>query len=226
MVPGVGSWQAVRMGRNNKETQRGVIPNNTRADQFASVQNNPNKENQPKSHRSGGGSSFFKKKSARRAKSLGKDHWDEVIFSNAATKFPAYERVVLRFVRPVIIFGPLADVARDRLVKEKGGKFQSPEAEGRRDDNKSSGSGIIKLGAIRDIMDKGRHCALDVTHNAVDRLNYAQCCPIVVFLRAESKHAVKELRERFARNSSKSSRKLHEQAVKLEKTYSLMRILK
>ena len=28
------------------------------------------------------------------------------------------------------------------------------EAEGRRDDNKSSGSGIIKLGAIRDIMDK------------------------------------------------------------------------
>ena len=30
------------------------------------------------------------------------------------------------FVRPVVIFGPLADVARDRLVKEKGGKFQSP----------------------------------------------------------------------------------------------------
>ena len=52
----------------------------SRADQFASIQNNPDKENQPKSHRSGGGSSFFKKKSARRAKSLGKDHWDEVIF--------------------------------------------------------------------------------------------------------------------------------------------------
>ena len=31
------------------------------------------------------------------------------------------------------------------------------EAEGRRDDNKSSGSGIIKLGAIRDIMDKVKY---------------------------------------------------------------------
>ena len=69
-------------------------------------------------------------------------------------------------------------------------------------------------------MFQGRHCALDVTPNAVDRLNYAQYCPIVVFLRAESKHAVKELRERFARNSNKSSRKLYEQAVKLEKAYS------
>ena len=30
------------------------------------------------------------------------------------------------FVRPVVIFGPLADVARDRLVREKSDKFESP----------------------------------------------------------------------------------------------------
>lgn len=61
---------------------------------------------------------------------------------------------------------------------------------------------------------------LDVTPNAVDRLNFAQYAPIVVFLRAESKHAVKELRQRWARHSIKSHRKLYEQAVHLEKSYS------
>ena len=39
----------------------------------------PDKENVPgKGGRAGG--SFFKKKTARRAKSLGKDHWEDVIF--------------------------------------------------------------------------------------------------------------------------------------------------
>lgn len=46
-----------------------------RAEQLASAQN-PDKENSSKSR----GGSFFKKRTARRAKSLGKDHWDDVIF--------------------------------------------------------------------------------------------------------------------------------------------------
>lgn len=67
---------------------------------------------------------------------------------------------------------------------------------------------------------QGKHCILDVTPNAVDRLNYAQYSPIVIFLRADSKHTVKELRAKLARSSNKSPRKLYEQAVKLEKLYS------
>lgn len=55
-------------------------------------------------------------------------------------------------------------------------------------------SGIIRLSAIRDIMGRGKHALLDITPNAVDRLNYAQFYPIVIFLRAESKHIIKELR--------------------------------
>jgi tight junction protein 1 len=55
-------------------------------------------------------------------------------------------------------------------------------------------SGIIRLSAIREIMDRGKHALLDITPNAVDRLNYAQFYPIVIFLRAESKHIIKELR--------------------------------
>ena len=55
-------------------------------------------------------------------------------------------------------------------------------------------SGIIRLSAIRDIMDHGKHALLDITPNAVDRLNYAQFYPIVILLRAESKQVIKNLR--------------------------------
>ena len=55
-------------------------------------------------------------------------------------------------------------------------------------------SGIVRLSAIRDLVDKGRHALLDITPSAVDKLNYAQFYPVVIFLRADSKHTVKELR--------------------------------
>ena len=61
------------------------------------------------------------------------------------SKFPAYERVVLKageyeitvkmytsyfiivtMVRPVVLFGPLADIARDRLLKEYPDRFELP----------------------------------------------------------------------------------------------------
>ena len=54
-----------------------------RAQQIVTAQQSSDKENTPlKSGRPVGrqSGSFFKKKVARRAKSLGKDHWDDVIF--------------------------------------------------------------------------------------------------------------------------------------------------
>lgn len=60
-------------------------------------------------------------------------------------------------------------------------------------------SGIIRLSAIREIMDRGKHALLDITPNAVDRLNYAQFYPIVIFLKAETKHVIKELRAGVAK---------------------------
>ncbi|ELU09381.1 hypothetical protein CAPTEDRAFT_221876 [Capitella teleta] len=236
----VGSWQAIRVDHNNQDTARkGIIPNHNRAEQLALAQNldKDNTDTMSRDPRAGprSGGSFFKKK-ARRAKSLNKDHWDDVIFggagrknpnrkprsANPVSKFPAYERVVLQdcsFIRPVVIFGPLSDVARDKLIRDFPEWFESPQAQNGRRDEGSRRSGIIKLGAIRSIIDKRRHAVLDVTPNAVDRLNYAQYAPICVYLRAESKNAVKELRQRWASQSSKSPRKLYEQAVKLEKNY-------
>lgn len=52
-----------------------------------------------------------------------------MVFGDSISKFPAYERVVLRhpgFVRPVVLFGPVSDIARDKLLKDFPDKFSSP----------------------------------------------------------------------------------------------------
>lgn len=72
-----------------------------------------------------------------------------------------------------------------------------PESENQMEQGSSKsikGSGIIRLSAIREVMDRGKHALLDITPNAVDRLNYAQFYPIVIFLKAETKQVIKEMR--------------------------------
>ena len=57
------------------------------------------------------------------------EHWDDILFSDCTSKFPAYERVVLKhpgFTRPVILFGPIADIAREKMLKDFPDKFISP----------------------------------------------------------------------------------------------------
>ncbi|XP_055873849.1 tight junction protein ZO-1-like isoform X3 [Biomphalaria glabrata] len=218
-----GSWLAIKLSEDPAENKKGTIPNSKTAEILKSQQGEDNnKENFPNRGRG----SLFKRKTSRRSKSLGKDHWDEVIFdeeeeAGLGTKFPAYERVVLRepgFVRPVVIFGAIADIAREKLLNENPDKFESPQIE------KPSTTGekktaIIRLGAIREAIAQHKHCLLDVTPQNVDRLNYAQYNPIVIFLKADSKQSIKDVRSRW-KNSSRNPRKLLEQSEKLEKTYS------
>lgn len=71
-------------------------------------------------------------------------------------------------------------------------EMESQMEESGNKNNKSSG--IIRLSAIREVMDRGKHALLDITPNAVDRLNYAQFYPIVIFLKAETKQVIKEMR--------------------------------
>ncbi|XP_076666859.1 zonula occludens-like protein polychaetoid isoform X1 [Andrena cerasifolii] len=220
----VGSWQVFRIGRNNQEVQKGIIPNKARAEELATAQFNATKKEMSASESRG---SFFRRRrsSHRRSKSLGRDHWDDVVFSDSVSKFPAYERVILRhpgFVRPVVLFGPVADLAREKLLKDFPDKFTSPQMENQLDDSvgkNTKSSGIIRLSAIREVMDRGKHALLDITPNAVDRLNYAQFYPIVIFLKAETKQIVKEMRAGIPKSAYKSSKKLLEQCQKLDKIW-------
>jgi len=220
----VGSWQVYRIGRNNQEILKGIIPNKARAEELATAQFNANKKET--SHGESRGSFFRRRRNShRRSKSLSKDHWDDVVFGDSVSKFPAYERVVLRhpgFMRPVVLFGPVADLAREKLLKDFPDKFSSPHLDSNIEEVAKSAktSGIIRLSAIREIMDRGKHALLDITPNAVDRLNYAQFYPIVVFLKADTKHVVKELRVGMSKAVHKSSKKLFEQSLKVEKAWS------
>ncbi|XP_022221137.2 tight junction protein ZO-1 isoform X3 [Drosophila obscura] len=217
----VGSWQVLKIGRGHQEMQRGVIPNKSRAEELATAQFNATKKEMNANESRG---NFFRRRRSthRRSKSLSRENWDDVVFSDSISKFPAYERVVLRhpgFVRPVVLFGPVSDLARERLAKDFPDKFSTPL----QDDDKSATSGkcrIVRLSNIRDVMDRGKHALLDITPNAVDRLNYAQFYPVVIFLKTDSKHVIKQLRHGLPKAAHKSSKKLLEQCQKLERVWS------
>ncbi|KAM7359564.1 zonula occludens-like protein polychaetoid isoform 5-T5 [Cochliomyia hominivorax] len=216
----VGSWQVLKIGRGHQEMQRGVIPNKARAEELATAQFNATKKEMNANESRG---NFFRRRRSthRRSKSLSRENWDDVVFSDSISKFPAYERVVLRhpgFVRPVVIFGPISDLAREKLAKDFPDKFSTPL----QDDDKTNNSKcrIVRLSNIRDIMDRGKHALLDITPNAVDRLNYAQFYPIVLFCKTDSKHVIKQLRQGMPKAAHKSSKKLLEQCQKLERVWS------
>ncbi|XP_065722423.2 tight junction protein ZO-3 isoform X12 [Drosophila suzukii] len=220
----VGSWQVLKIGRGHQEMQRGVIPNKSRAEELATAQFNATKKEMNANESRG---NFFRRRRSthRRSKSLSRENWDDVVFSDSISKFPAYERVVLRhpgFVRPVVLFGPVSDLARERLAKDFPDKFSTPL----QDDDKSAGTAtsgkcrIVRLSNIRDVMDRGKHALLDITPNAVDRLNYAQFYPVVIFLKTDSKHVIKQLRHGLPKAAHKSSKKLLEQCQKLERVWS------
>ncbi|XP_026735632.1 tight junction protein ZO-1-like isoform X9 [Trichoplusia ni] len=217
----VGAWQVYRIGRNNQEVQKGTIPNKARAEELATAQFNATKKEMSGND---GKHNFFRRRRSthRRSKSLGKEHWDEVVLSDSISKFPAYERVVLKqpgFVRPVIVLGAVADIARERLLTESPDKFSSPKMDSTLEDTKTKSTGIIRLSSIRTVMERGKHALLDITPNAVDRLNYAQFYPIVIFLKADNKHIIKQLRAGLPKSAHKSSKKLLEQCQHMERVW-------
>ncbi|KAM7010494.1 tight junction protein 1 isoform 1-T1 [Passerculus sandwichensis] len=210
----LGSWLAIRIGKNHKEVERGIIPNKNRAEQLASVQ-----YTLPKTA-GGDRADFWRFRGLRSSKRNLRKSREDLSAQPVQTKFPAYERVVLReagFLRPVTIFGPIADVAREKLAREEPDIFQIAKSEPRDAGTDQRSSGIIRLHTIKQIIDRDKHALLDVTPNAVDRLNYAQWYPIVVFLNPDSKQGVKTMRMRLCPESRKSARKLYERAHKLRK---------
>ncbi|KAJ8272254.1 hypothetical protein COCON_G00111130 [Conger conger] len=210
----LGSWLAIRIGKNHQEVERGIIPNKNRAEQLSSVQ-----YTLPKTA-GGDRADFWRFRGLRSSKRNLRKSREDLSAQPVQTKFPAYERVVLReagFLRPVVIFGPIADVGREKLAREEPDVFELAKSEPRDAGSDQRGSGIIRLHTIKQIIDRDKHAVLDITPNAVDRLNYAQWYPIVVFLNPDTKQGVKHMRTRLCPESRKSARKLYERAVKLRK---------
>uniref|UniRef100_A0A8C4IQY0 Tight junction protein 2 n=1 Tax=Dicentrarchus labrax TaxID=13489 RepID=A0A8C4IQY0_DICLA len=212
----LGNWLAIRVGKEKQLLEKGIIPNKSRAEQMASVQS---------SHKvvAGDRADFWRLRGQRslKRKDLRKSR-ENLSSQTLATRFPAYERVVLReagFRRPVVLFGAIADAANEKLASEMPDLFVIAKTEPK-DAGSEKSSGVVRLNTIRQIIEQDKHALLDVTPKAVDTLNYTQWYPIVIFFNPDSKHGIKAMRQRIAPNSNRSARKLYEQAVKLRKTCS------
>ncbi|XP_075903398.1 tight junction protein ZO-2b isoform X2 [Nelusetta ayraudi] len=212
----LGNWLAVRVGKDKQLLEKGIIPNKSRAEQMASVQS---------SHKAAAGdrADFWRLRGQRslKRKDLRKGK-ESLSGQTLATRFPAYERVVLReagFRRPVVLFGAIADAANEKLASEMPDLFAIAKTEPK-DAGSEKSSGVVRLNTIRQIIEQDKHALLDVTPKAVDTLNYTQWYPIVIFFNPDNKHGIKAMRLRIAPNSNRSARKLYEQAVKLRKTCS------
>ncbi|KAM5194774.1 tight junction protein 2 isoform 2-T2 [Mantella aurantiaca] len=210
----LGSWLSVRIAN---ELEKGLIPSKSRADQLASVQN---------AQRSAAGdrADFWKNRAQRSGakKNVKKSRDDLASLSLISTRFPSYEKVMLReagFKRPVVLFGPIADVAMEKLSNDMPDLFHIAKTEPK-DAGSDRASGVVRLNTVRQIIEQNKHALMDVTPKAVDLLNYTQWFPIVVLLNPDSKQGVKTMRQKLCPQSNKSSRKLYEQANKLKKTCS------
>uniref|UniRef100_UPI00398ED1E7 tight junction protein ZO-2a isoform X1 n=2 Tax=Pristiophorus japonicus TaxID=55135 RepID=UPI00398ED1E7 len=213
----LGNWLAVRIGPDNiKQLEKGIIPNKSRAEQMSNVQNVQRVTSSDRGD-------FWRSRGQRAAmkKNLRKSREDLTAIP-VGTKFPAYEKVVLReagFRRPVVLFGPIADVATEKLATELPASYKTAKTEPR-DAGAEKSTGVVRLNTVRQIIEEDKHALLDVTPKAVDLLNYTQWYPIVIFFNPDSKQGVKTMRQRLNPGSTKSSKKLYDQAVKLRKSCS------
>ncbi|XP_070844689.1 tight junction protein ZO-2a isoform X5 [Chaetodon trifascialis] len=213
----LGNWLAIRSDKDNQLLEKGIIPNKSRAEQMSNVQN---------AARAASGNDrgdFWRLRGQRAAKKkdLRKSR-EDLSAAPVATRFPAYERVVLReagFKRPVVIFGPISDAVNEKLANDMPNDFVIAKTEPK-DAGSEKSSGVVRLNTIRQIIEQDHHALLDVTPKAVDTLNYTQWYPIVIFLNPDSKQGIKTMRSRLVPGSTRSARKLYEQSVKLRKTCS------
>ncbi|TST35113.1 Tight junction protein ZO-1 [Bagarius yarrelli] len=86
----LGSWLAIRIGKNHQEVERGIIPNKNRAEQLSSVQ-----YTLPKTP-GGDRADFWRFRGLRSSKRNLRKSREDLTAQPVQTKFPAYERVVLR----------------------------------------------------------------------------------------------------------------------------------
>ncbi|CAF3701534.1 unnamed protein product [Rotaria socialis] len=220
----VGYWVATKLNASpthNKIT--GAIPNKLRAEQLASVA--PNLDQLIKSKQPSFKRKLRSKFGDKRSRSVSSIHHlkEDSFFALTNSKFPAYERVLLKavtIIRPVVLFGPLADIARDRLLKEHPDLFELPRIETQ--SPTKARANVIKLQSIKNVIQRNRHCLLDVTPTAVEQLNYAQCYPIVIYFKASDRRQIKQIRNEYGKLYQKSSRRLFESSERLEFLFSYL----
>ncbi|XP_075124731.1 disks large homolog 1 isoform X24 [Leptodactylus fuscus] len=71
--------------------------------------------------------------------------------------------------------------------------------------------------SVREVAERGKHCILDVSGNAIKRLQIAQLYPISIFIKPKSVENIMEMNKRL---SEDQARKTFERAMKLEQEFT------
>ncbi|XP_055977142.1 disks large homolog 1 isoform X7 [Sorex fumeus] len=71
--------------------------------------------------------------------------------------------------------------------------------------------------SVREVAEKGKHCILDVSGNAIKRLQIAQLYPISIFIKPKSMENIIEMNKRL---TEEHARKTFERAMKLEQEFT------
>uniref|UniRef100_A0A8C6NIP9 Discs large MAGUK scaffold protein 3 n=1 Tax=Nothobranchius furzeri TaxID=105023 RepID=A0A8C6NIP9_NOTFU len=155
-------------------------------------------------------------------------------------------RQEIHYTRPVIILGPMKDRVNDDLISEFPHKFGScvPHTTRPRRENEIDGQDYHFVGSReqmeKDIQDNKfieagqfnenlygtsilsvrtvaeKHCILDVSGNAIKRLQQAQLYPIAIFIKPKSIEALMEMNKR---QTYEQATKVFDKAVKLEQDF-------
>lgn len=72
------------------------------------------------------------------------------------------------------------------------------------------------VASVREVSEKGKHCILDVSGNAIKRLQVAQLYPIAVFIKPKSVESIMEMNKRMTEEQAK---KTFERAMKMEQEF-------
>ncbi|GIY85350.1 hypothetical protein CEXT_424972 [Caerostris extrusa] len=72
------------------------------------------------------------------------------------------------------------------------------------------------VASVREVAEKGNHCILDVSGNAIKRLHVAGLHPIAILLKPKSAESVIEMNKRI---TEMSALKAYERALKLEQEF-------
>uniref|UniRef100_A0A8C6P9R9 Disks large homolog 1 n=1 Tax=Nothobranchius furzeri TaxID=105023 RepID=A0A8C6P9R9_NOTFU len=129
----------------------------------------------------------------------------------------SYEPVVqqeVTYSRPVIILGPMKDRINDDLISEFPDKFGScvPRNGTTRWTLVPSDPLTCSLWCVQ-----GKHCILDVSGNAIKRLQLALLHPIAIFIKPKSVENIMEMNKRL---TEEQGRKTFDRAAKLEQEFT------
>ncbi|XP_064456687.1 disks large 1 tumor suppressor protein-like isoform X3 [Ornithodoros turicata] len=73
------------------------------------------------------------------------------------------------------------------------------------------------VASVREVAEKGKHCILDVSGNAIKRLQVAGLEPIAIFIKPKSVESIMEMNKRI---TEEQARKTFERAAKLEQEFA------